>query len=159
MNDDEFRAFYEQHYRRLWAYIMRLTGDRAATDDVVQEAFMRILAIDHEDTMTSDHRKNYLYKIAVNLSNRRHREVRREEELADVIPSSTEPTEEAIGVRQALDSMKPVDRSLLWLVFVEGFSHREAAAILGYKEPSIRPLVHRAKRKLLDFLQKRRPSQ
>ena len=57
-----------------------------------------------------------------------------------------------IAIRNALDRMKTAERNLLWLAYVEGFSHREIGAIAGYAENSVRPLLHRTKQRLLRLL-------
>jgi hypothetical protein len=43
MSHDEFRAFYEEHARRLWAYVAKLSGCQSTADDIVQEAFLRMM--------------------------------------------------------------------------------------------------------------------
>jgi len=152
MRDEDFQAFYQEHARRLWAYIARISSNPSLADDVVQESFLRLWELDPVDTMTPEHRKNYLYKIAANLVKREARK-RSEQEVADLPgPESAEQIDEWIGIRNALDRMKAAERSLLWLAYVEGFSHREIGAIAGYAENSVRPLLHRAKQRLLRFL-------
>jgi len=152
MRDEEFQAFYQEHARRLWAYIARISSNPSLADDVVQESFLRLWELDPVDTMTPEHRKNYLYKIAANLVKRAARKPS-EQEVAD-LPGleSAEQIDEWIGIRNALDRMRAAERNLLWLAYVEGFSHREIGAIAGYAENSVRPLLHRAKQRLLRFL-------
>ena len=126
----------------------------ALHDAAVGFGSLRLLEHFHDpvDTMTPEHRKNYLYKIAANLVKREARK-RSEQEVADLPgPESAEQIDEWIGIRNALDRMKAAERSLLWLAYVEGFSHREIGAIAGYAENSVRPLLHRAKQRLLRFL-------
>jgi len=154
MQDDEFRAFYQEHARRLWAYLARLTGDPTAADDIAQEAFLRMLTASAAARLTGEHRKNYLYKVATNLA-RRHLRRPRDEALVNTLgePLEEEP-DEILAVRQALSRMKESERGLLWLAYVEGFSHREIARMLGYREQSIRPLLHRARAKLVRLLRR-----
>lgn len=152
MRDEDFQTFYQEHARRLWAYIARISSDPSVADDVAQEAFFRVWESDQFDTMTPEHRKNYLYKIAANLVKRRARRPR-EQELADLPgPESAEQMDQWISIRNALDRMKTAERNLLWLAYVEGFSHREIGAIAGYAENSVRQLLHRARQRLLRFL-------
>ena len=53
---------------------------------------------------------------------------------------------------QALAKLKPRERQLLWLAYAEGASHKEIAKTSGMKEASIRPLLFRARKKLLALL-------
>jgi RNA polymerase sigma-70 factor, ECF subfamily len=154
MNGHEFQSFYEQHARRLWAYAARITGNPSAADDIVQESFLRLLAVDKLGEMNPDHQRNYLYAIAANLMKKQFRVRIREMELADLssMEFQRDKTEQAIAIRQALDQMNPKEQNLLWLAYVEGFSHRQIAQIAGYAESSIRPLLHRARVGFLQLL-------
>ena len=48
--------------------------------------------------------------------------------------------------------LAPRERAMLWLAYVEGFSHREISAQTGLKEASIRPLLYRARQRLAVLL-------
>ncbi len=48
--------------------------------------------------------------------------------------------------------LKPRDREILWLAYVEGSSHQEIAQIIGLKTASIRPMLFRARQKLARLL-------
>lgn len=53
---------------------------------------------------------------------------------------------------RALSRLKPRERQLLWLAYAEGASHKEIAKVSGMKAASVRPLLFRARKKLLDLL-------
>ena len=79
MTEDEFRAFYELTARPVWVYINRMTGDGRLADDLLQEAYYRLLRT--KTTFESDdHRKNYLYRIATNLVHDHRRRPRADRE-------------------------------------------------------------------------------
>ena len=44
-------------------------------------------------------------------------------------------------------------QTLLWLAYVEGFSHREIGASLGIREKSVRVVLYRARKKLAGILE------
>jgi RNA polymerase sigma-70 factor, ECF subfamily len=48
--------------------------------------------------------------------------------------------------------LKPQQRQMMWLAYVEGADHREIASALGVREGSVRVLLHRARRKLAALL-------
>src|SRR5438552_11934951 len=66
MDEERFRAFYERTSRPLWAYLSRLTGDRTAADDLVQESYYRLLRVKLPEVSEAQ-LKNYLFRIATNL--------------------------------------------------------------------------------------------
>jgi len=58
-------------------------------------------------------------------------------------------------IADALSALKPTERALLWLAYVEGFDHGEIAAALGFKQKSIRVLLYRARKNLARILGRR----
>lgn len=60
MTDAEFCTFYETHVRRLWAYVVRATGDASAADGIVQEAFIRVYGAESAATADGDQQKRYI---------------------------------------------------------------------------------------------------
>ena len=43
MDEDTFRALYERTARPIWVYLLRMTGDAHAADDLLQETYYRFL--------------------------------------------------------------------------------------------------------------------
>jgi len=57
-------------------------------------------------------------------------------------------------VARVLAEMTPRYRQLLWMAYVEGASHVEIAQVVGLKSQSVRPLLFRAREKMLALLKK-----
>jgi RNA polymerase sigma-70 factor (ECF subfamily) len=157
MTEEAFRAFYDRTARSVWAYLMRLTGDPAMADDLLQEAFYRFLRADatHENEA---HRRNTLFKIATNLARDAHRR-RRVMRFFVTEPVDVASGEDAAGryertsdVTRAMQTLKPRDRAMLWLAYAEGSSHQEIAGVLGLKTASVKLMLFRARRRLAALL-------
>jgi len=158
MSEDEFRLFYDRNARPLWAYLSRLTGDRSAADDLLQESFYRFLranaALDNDA-----HRKHYLYRIATNLVRDGYRQAKTRpnttEHDVELLESRVDHGGDAharVDLNRAMAQLKPRERAMLWLAYAQGSSHREIAAVVGVKAESVKPLLFRARRKLAELL-------
>src|SRR6476659_8140858 len=134
MDEETFRAFYEQTARPVWVYLLRLTGERRDADDLLQETYYRFLRV-KTTFADEDHRRRYLFQIATNLARdlRRRPESRSivlagEESLASLPAGDTgQRVESRLDVTRAMKRLKPRERSLLWLAYVQGWSHAEIA--------------------------------
>jgi RNA polymerase sigma factor (sigma-70 family) len=67
MDEDAFRAFYDRTARQAWALLYRHTRDMALADDLLQEAYYRLLRT-RTRFQSEDHRVHYLFRIAANLA-------------------------------------------------------------------------------------------
>jgi RNA polymerase sigma-70 factor (ECF subfamily) len=72
-----FSAFYARTARALWAYVYRATGNAADADDVVQDAFCRLVGAD-VGALNDEEKRRYLFRIAGNLMTDRWRRAARE---------------------------------------------------------------------------------
>jgi len=170
IDEQSFRIFYDRTARPLWSYLYRVSGNGALADDLMQESYYRLLR-KRLPEISQDYLKNYLFRIATNLLRDHWRrgkndpvwkahgcghgfEHQTERDQQARIPSGL--TEDSIHQRselqRALECLKPRERELLWLAYVEGSSHREISEIVHLKEGSIRPLLFRARRKLASLL-------
>jgi RNA polymerase sigma-70 factor (ECF subfamily) len=160
MGEEAFRAFYELTARGLWAYLSRISGDARLADDLLQESYYRLLR-SNVAFESDDHRRNYLYRIATNLV-RDHRR----RPPGDAASSEVEqtPAPEGAGgadaraarrldISRAMSRLKPRERSLLWLAYVQGCSYAEIAATLGVRPSSLKSLLFRARRRFATMLE------
>jgi RNA polymerase sigma-70 factor (ECF subfamily) len=154
MTEEAFRMLYERTARSLWAYLARLTGDARLADDLLQETYYRFLK-SNAALESDDHRKNYLFRIATNVAHdaRRRTRVDSAEDADARAPGDVaENAARRVDVGRALARMKPRDRALVWLAYVNGSSHKEIADTLGLKPSSIKLMLFRARRRLAALL-------
>jgi len=153
MEESAFRAFHDQTARPLLAYLVRACGDRHLAEDIWQEAYCRFLTADIPQ-MDDRHARSYLFQIATNLMRDKWRRPK-EEPLEDHTPEPVAPAPHLalkLEMRQAFERLKPRERQLLWLAYVEGSNHKEIADCTGLRAASIRLLLFRARRKLADLI-------
>jgi RNA polymerase sigma-70 factor (ECF subfamily) len=63
-------------------------------------------------------------------------------------PASKRDAETGCNLRSAFDQLKPREREMLWLAYVEQYDHWEIAALTGLRQRSVRMLLFRARHKL-----------
>lgn len=160
IDEEAFRAFYDRTARLLWAYLSRVTGNPGAADDLLQETYYRFLRA-RVPYQSDAHRRHYLFRIATNLVRDRHRRSVASPEYAlghdecAELPAHGDvaaATEHRTELRRAMARLKPRERELLWLAYVQGSTHREIGDTLGLKAGSIKLLLFRARRKLATLL-------
>ncbi len=156
MDEAVFRALYEEAAPKLRAYIRRSCGNAALADDVLQETFYRFLRADLP-VREKHQMKGYLYRTASSLLADHWRRLKRERrwslesffrrERAAQIPPAMEPgTAPDSTAMRLFARLKPQERDLLWLAYVEGFDHRVIATALQLAEKSVRVLLFRARK-------------
>lgn len=159
LDEEAFAAFYERTSRPLWAYLTRATGDRQLAEDLLQEAYYRLLRSE-TPFEGEQHRRHYLFRVAINLvrdaQRRRRAQPVAETEAQDLDrhphPWAHEAAADRAGLAEAMARLRPRDRALLWLAYAQGASHRDIAQALGLQASSIKQLLSRARHRLVDRL-------
>ena len=147
----DFRAFYREHRDRLFAYLMRSTGDYYLSGDILQESFTRYLEKYGEESPNPA----LLYTIARNAVVDGHRLKGREAPLADPLDLSRHNPEAHMMVNEdyrrvlaGMQGLEREERDILSLVVSSGLNYREIARIAGISEANVKVRVHRARVKL-----------
>jgi len=161
MDEDAFRGFYDRTSRMLWVYLERMTGDRSAADDLVQESYYRFLRAD-APLESEAHRRHYLFRIATNLARDRFRRSRHvpahvshDDDMAPPLAQRDHEDARAnrrLDVTRAMAQLPSRERSMLWLAYAQGASHEEIAEVVGVGRASVKTLLFRARRRLANLL-------
>jgi RNA polymerase sigma-70 factor (ECF subfamily) len=143
--------FYQRHARSVWTYVYRVTNDAADADDIVQEAFLRLF---QADIAPSDDEalRRYVFRIAGNLIADRWRRRVRDARHSPPPPVESDSATRDLDVARIFSELKPRERALLWLAYVEGGSHEDIAASLRVGRNSVKVLLSRARARLRDLL-------
>ena len=145
----DFQTTYRELYPSLRRYVLRMTGDADVAEDVVQEAFTRLI----EQDLPMDEAKPWLHVVATNLVRDRARTKQRRGRLLEETPpepdrpeapdARVERLERMDRVRRALAELSERDARML-LMREEGFKYAEIAEVFGVKTTSVGALVARA---------------
>jgi RNA polymerase sigma-70 factor, ECF subfamily len=132
------KAGLRDHVRRLWRYGVVLSGSRDTADDLVQATCLRALERSHQ-FQPGTHLDRWLMSIlhSIWLNEVRAARYRRGEGVVDAETAlvfdgirQIEANISAIEVLNRVQSLPEAQRETVFLVYVEGFSYREAAALL-----------------------------
>ena len=153
--EEGFRRLYEATSRPLWGYLQHASGRPDVADDLLQETYCKFL-LRQAPSMDEAESRSYLFRIATNLLHNRFRS-RDDDAREEPAECGTQTDEDArLDVRAAMRHLKPRERELLWLAYVEGMSHAEIATATGLGAMSIRILLYRARQKASEFLRPQR---
>ena len=142
-------ADLQRWQRELLRYVHRLTGDPDLSEDLTQEALMRLLRAESDTPMQNV--RAWLYRVATNLVRdhaRRGEMMRRRPIPIDAdIPQTPEQAfergETIAQVRAALERLSNRDRVVL-VLRESGFKHREIAEIVHVRAESVSVIIGRA---------------
>lgn len=149
-----FESLYRQHCGAVHGLCLRLTGRRDVAEDCTQETFIAAWrALPRFDARCG--LGTWLHRIAVNavLSRRRSVVLRREASDADLPEPATPERDVSIpmDLERAVLALPPGARDALVLVAIYGYTHSEAASLLGIAEGTCKAQLHRARQLLLDY--------
>ena len=158
MDSDAFAGFYQRSAPALRAYLVRVSGNHALADDLMQESYLRFLCASRPEGGEVNYRR-YLFRIATYLLRDHWRRPRAAciEDVPEKFLAARDGMsriESQATLDPAMAQMRPRERQLLWLAHAEGYSHREISEITGLSAGGIRLLLFRARRKIARLLRK-----
>lgn len=137
-----------------------LLGREADAEDAVQETFLKVYR-GAASFRGASSLMTWIYRILVNTcyDALRKRQRHPEDALESGAPGEGPTLAAAAGdhplriaIEQSLSRLAPRQRAVFLLSAVEGFSHREIAAVLDVSEGASRTLLFEAKRRMQDLL-------
>ena len=148
-------AAYAEHGEALRLHLTRLTRDAAAAEDIVHEAFVRLIT-ESAAGRAPDHVRAWLYRVAVNLatSRARHQGVatRRASELLarGVAPSPEDELLDREASRQLAVQLAhlPDDVRTALILSAHGYSGAEIGRRIGRSELATRSMLCRQRSRL-----------
>lgn len=151
IDESAFRLLYEATCQPLRAYLLHLCRRPDVADDILQETWCRYL-LHRRNDMDESQTRSYLFRIATNLVHDRARSGM-DAAIPEVLERGTTPNlETRLDIRSTLRQLKPRERELLWLAYVEGMNHEEIATTTGLRPLSVRILLFRARHKAAQLL-------
>ncbi len=146
-----FARLYDRYAKPAYNLALRMLGDSAAAEDVVQEVFLRLF--DRVRGYRGDAPFGaWLRRLVANASIdelRRRRWLESEAELpVSQLPQTRAMGEAQVEAWQALMSLPATARAIVILHEIEGFTHGEMALMFGQSESYSKSVLSRALQRL-----------
>jgi RNA polymerase sigma-70 factor (ECF subfamily) len=164
---EAFEALFQRYFHTVYRRAMRLVGQQAEAEEVVQEVFLTVYEKVHTFRGQSAF-ATWLYRITVNAALSKLRQRKRGEEVPfeEFLPRFREDGHHLVRpvvdwsnelegglareevrhlILQALDQLPPTDKAVVVLSDLEGLSDREIGATLGLSVSAVKSRLHRAR--------------
>lgn len=138
---EEFSHVFKEYYPRLCHFAFRITGCKALSEDICQEAFIRYWNNRHTVADAGDAVRSYLYTMVRNacISKLRHdKVVKRYLKSPDAagpdeigIDHAMIRSEVAAEIHSALEKLPQGCRQVVQMAYLEGMKNKEIASQLG----------------------------
>ena len=164
-----FEFLYQLHSRRVYALCLRMVGNPADAEDLMQEAFLQLFrkigTFRGESAFST-----WLHRMTVNVVLMR---LRKKSLPTDSLEETLEPDAENTGpkrdvgapdlrlsgavdrvnLERSIEKLPPGYRTVFVLHDVQGYEHNEIAGIMGCSVGNSKSQLHKARTRLRELLQ------
>lgn len=154
-----FTTLYRAKTPRLYQMALRLTAhNKHQAEELIQEmwfiAITKLVSFEWRSELMT-----WLTGILINLSKREKKENARgrashETWVADEVEENNEPRFTTDDLENAMDKLSPGYRQVVILHDIEGYKHKEIAAMLDLNEGTSKSQLHHARKALRQYLRK-----
>ena len=150
---DMLGVLFDRYQAPLFNFYAKLTGDRALSEDLVQEVFLRILKY-RKSYQPGTHFRAWIYQVARNARIDHFRKfppqaALKPEMLPPVSPTDSAQEEQEVRLLQrALQQLPEEKREILLLCRFQELKYEEIATLLGCELNTVKSRIHRALQEL-----------
>ncbi len=151
MRERDFRQAFEEHKDAVYDFALRMTGSTATAEDLAQDCFLELLRHPERFNAGRGSLRAFLLGVTRNLAHRRWRTEQRLDSLDGNLPGySPDLTAGGIStmIREAIQSLPPLQREAVLLFEYEGFTLEEIASIADVDAGTVKSRLYRARERL-----------
>jgi RNA polymerase sigma factor (sigma-70 family) len=149
-----FGTVYRRHARPLFLYAFSMTRDPSLAEDFLQQAFLKVLALEPE--AVGESLRGLLFASVRNLMRDRIRKVEVERRhyprLEVERPDAGVSPDELEALSRALDQLPPEQREAVVMKIHGNLTFAEMAGVLGEPEPTLKSRYRYGLQKLSELL-------
>ncbi len=155
-DEPAFARLYAAHSARVFALCVRMCGSQQRAAELTQDVFVHLW--EHLATWRGESAlASWIYRLTVNLVLSNVRSDARRQQWETSHDESRQPGAEngvldAIDLERAIAGLPEGARTVFVLHDVEGYRHNEIAAMTGTAEGTCRAQLHRARKLLIEAL-------
>jgi len=141
-----FADLYDEHFERVYAYVLRRVGDRSDAQDITADVFENALANLQRFEWRGAPFAAWLFRIASNaIADHFQRQARPLPEAPPEVPQETmsDDIERRASLFRSVDRLPPDQRRVIVMRFGEEKSIREIAHEIGRSEGAVKQLQWR----------------
>lgn len=168
MDESVFHRIYEEYHQDVYRFLIYLTKDRALSEDLLHEVYVRVLK-SYGSFQGRSSERTWLFSIAKNVAFDHFRKATVRKKRTDdsydweiAQPADRGPTPEEAALHEdemsrlfgVLDACTDDQRIVLIMRYLQELSIAETADVLGWTEAKVKTTQHRAVRKARELLEK-----
>jgi len=156
---DKLGLLYERYKKKLLGFFFKMNHDLDASEDLVQNVFVRILKYKHTFTGSGKF-STWMYHLARNMYYDQYKKDKKNanniaiEKISykleddNTIDNKIHQNEQQLQLKRALLALEPEKRELLILSRYQELKYLEIAQITGMSEGNVRVKIHRTLKEL-----------
>lgn len=155
-----FEELYRASSGRVFALCLRMSRDRERATELLQDVFVRIwekLGSYRGDASFT----TWVHRLAVNVVLEAERKEKRraghiddDDAGVELGVARTDSVHDRLDLQQAVAALPPGARRVFILHDIEGYQHNEIAQMTGLAEGTLRAQLHRARKLLMEALER-----
>jgi len=154
LRQQEFQTLVDQHKKILYKVCNSYCRNREDREDLAQEIVVQLWR-SFESFDERARFSTWMYRIALNVAISAYRRestrtryiLSDEGQLLNAIDEKTHQSDEIQALHQAIAALDPLDKALI-LLYLDGNSYQDIAAVLGISETNVATKISRMKQRM-----------
>ncbi len=161
-NEEAYTVLYNRYARDVYRYAYLQLHNKEASEDIVQEAFIRVYRNRHQYDSTKSQFRTWVHRIANHLCIDHYRKEKNRTVVAfeadapslskNARDQTASEAENRLLAQSCLQQLPELERSVLILAYYQGLSGKEIAEILNIPLGTVKSKLHYSLQKLQKWL-------
>lgn len=155
IGEKDYNSAVREHTRNIFRFIQKSLKDKEATEDLVQDCFLKLWQ--NRENVNADKVKSWLFATAhnamINYLKLESRKVSIEKSNVQNLAVENKGNFDVKELlERSLNELPPLQKSIVLLRDLEGYSYVQIGEILQLKEAQVKVYLFRARKKIIDSL-------